>query len=63
MILKALREGLGRVIVFADWATRPKPLSRSPHAQAKVDAAARKLALYESMPAPSASRPVASCIA
>lgn len=47
MILNALREGLGRVIVFADWATRPKPLSRSPQAQAEVDAAARGLSLYQ----------------
>jgi glutaredoxin len=47
MILNALREGLGRVIVFADWATRPKPLSRSLQAQAEVDAAARGLVLYQ----------------
>jgi glutaredoxin len=47
MILKALREGLGRLIVFVDWATRPKPLSRSTQAQGAVDAAARSLALYQ----------------
>jgi glutaredoxin len=47
MIVKALREGLGRVIVFIDWATRPKPLTRSAQAQVEVDAAARGLALYQ----------------
>ena len=47
MIVKALREGLGRVIVFIDWATRPKPMTRTAQAQAEVDAAARDLALYQ----------------
>jgi glutaredoxin len=47
MIVKALREGLGRVIVFIDWATRPKPMTRTAQAQAAVDAAARDLALYQ----------------
>jgi glutaredoxin len=47
MIVKALREGLGRVIVFIDWATRPKPMTRTGQAQAEVDTAARDLALYQ----------------
>ncbi len=27
MLVKALREGLGRLIVFTDYVTRPKPVA------------------------------------
>jgi glutaredoxin len=47
VILKALREGLGRLIVLIDFLTRPKPLQRDPEAQRAVDAAARDLSLYQ----------------
>ncbi len=47
MILNALREGLGRVIVFIDWATRPKPVQRTPEAQRVVATAALDLSLYQ----------------
>ncbi len=47
MILNALREGLGRIIVFIDLVTRPKPLQRSPQAQQEVEAAVRLLSLYQ----------------
>ena len=47
MILKALREGLGRLIVFIDWATRPKPLARSAEEQQAVDQATRGMSLYQ----------------
>ena len=47
MILKALREGLGRAIVFIDLVTRPRPLQRRPADQREVEAAARGLSLYQ----------------
>jgi glutaredoxin len=47
LILNALREGLGRVIVFIDWATRPKPVQRTPDAQRAVATAALDLSLYQ----------------
>jgi glutaredoxin len=47
MILKAVREGLGRLIVFIDWATRPKPLVRSAQEQRAIDQATRVMSLYE----------------
>lgn len=47
MILKAIREGLGRVVVFVDYLLRPKQVQRSETAQRDVEAAAAKLALYQ----------------
>ncbi|WP_295470062.1 glutathione S-transferase N-terminal domain-containing protein [uncultured Pseudomonas sp.] len=47
MLMKALRVGLGQLIVLGDKLTRPAPLKRSTEAQAKVEQAARDLALYQ----------------
>ncbi|HHC74529.1 MAG TPA: glutaredoxin [Thiothrix sp.] len=47
MLLKLLREGLGRVFIFGSWLTLPKPVTRSSDAQQTVDAATQKLALYQ----------------
>ena len=47
MIVKGLRNGLGQLIIFADWLTRPKALQRSAEKQAQVDAATAHLALYQ----------------
>ncbi len=47
MIIKALRIGLGQLIVLLDLLTRPRPLKRSSEAQAAVDRAAAQLALYQ----------------
>jgi glutaredoxin len=47
MLVKALREGLGRLIVFTDYVTRPKPVQRSAAEQARVDAEAAGLSLYQ----------------
>lgn len=47
MILKLLREGLGRTIVIVDHITRPKPLQRSHEDQALVNKAAEALSLYQ----------------
>ena len=47
MIITALREGLGRVVVFVDYITRPTPVQRSPLDQQAVDEAAASLSLYQ----------------
>lgn len=47
MILKLLREGLGRLFVFFDFLTRPKIIERSAKAQAMVDEQAGALSLYQ----------------
>ncbi|WP_061242506.1 glutathione S-transferase N-terminal domain-containing protein [Ectopseudomonas composti] len=47
MLLKALRIGLGQLVVFVDWISRPRKLKRSPEAQADVERATANLALYQ----------------
>ncbi|WP_312931064.1 glutaredoxin [Pseudomonas sp.] len=47
MIVKALRNGLGQLIVFGDWISRPAKRKRDPAAQAQVDEQARHMALYQ----------------
>ncbi|MCU1722245.1 glutathione S-transferase N-terminal domain-containing protein [Pseudomonas sp. 5P_5.1_Bac1] len=47
MIVKALRVGLGQVIVFLDWISRPAKRKRDPAAQARVEQEARGLSLYQ----------------
>ncbi|WP_438282446.1 glutaredoxin family protein [Pseudomonas alabamensis] len=47
MIVKALRVGLGQLIVFGDWISRPAKRKRDPAAQAQVNQAARQLSLYQ----------------
>ncbi|MBA1200719.1 glutaredoxin [Pseudomonas capeferrum] len=47
MIVKALRVGLGQLIVFGDWISRPAKRKRDPAAQARVEEQARGLALYQ----------------
>jgi glutaredoxin len=47
MLMKALRTGLGQVIVVGDLLTRPPRQKRSAEAQAKVVEAARGLSLYQ----------------
>ena len=47
MIVKAIREGLGRLIVFVDFLTRPQPLQRTPEAQRAVEEAVRDISLYQ----------------
>ena len=46
-MIKAVRWVLGQLILFLDWITRPRPMQRSPEAQAAVDARTRELALYQ----------------
>jgi len=47
MLMKALRTGLGQVIVVGDLLTRPPRQKRSAEAQAKVVEAAGGLSLYQ----------------
>ena len=47
MIVKALRVGLGQLIVFGDWISRPAKLKRDPAAQALVEQQAKGLSLYQ----------------
>ncbi|MEN5304377.1 MULTISPECIES: glutathione S-transferase N-terminal domain-containing protein [unclassified Pseudomonas] len=47
MIVKALRVGLGQLIVFGDWISRPAKQKRDVAAQAHVEQEAKGLALYQ----------------
>ncbi|WP_312433756.1 glutaredoxin [Achromobacter sp.] len=47
MLVKALRVGLGQIIVLGDALTRPRPQKRSPQGQAAVNADAATLSLYQ----------------
>ena len=47
MLIKALRIGLGQIIIFLDFITRPRKLKRSPQEQAQIENAAAGLALYQ----------------
>lgn len=47
MIMKAIRIGLGNLIVAGDYISRPPRMKRSAEAQAAVNEAAKHLALYQ----------------
>lgn len=47
MLIKALRIGLGQIIIFLDFITRPRQLKRGQEAQAQVERTAAGLALYQ----------------
>lgn len=47
MLVKALRNGLGNLIIFIDFITRPRKMKRLPEQQAAVEQAASGLALYQ----------------
>lgn len=47
MLIKALRIGLGQLIIFIDFITRPRQIKRSAEAQAVVNQAAASLSLYQ----------------
>lgn len=47
MFVKALRVGLGQMIVLGDALTRPRPQRRSPQGQAAVNTEAASLSLYQ----------------
>jgi glutaredoxin len=47
MLMKALRVGLGQLVILGDWLTRPGKKKRTPEAQAAVEAQAKDLTLYQ----------------
>jgi len=47
MLLKLLREGLGRLIVFINFVTQPKMIQRTDAEQQAAEEKARKLSLYQ----------------
>ncbi|MEE5056360.1 glutathione S-transferase N-terminal domain-containing protein [Pseudomonas alliivorans] len=47
MFMKALRVGLGQLVIGIDFLTRPSKKKRDPAAQAAVDQSARNLTLYQ----------------
>ena len=47
MFMKALRVGLGQLVIGIDFLTRPSKKKRDPAAQAAVDQSARDLTLYQ----------------
>jgi glutaredoxin len=47
MLIKALRIGLGQIIVLGDAITRPRPQQRSPQGQATITQEAAGLSLYQ----------------
>src|SRR5690554_4954295 len=47
MIVNALRNGIGNALACAEQLTRPPKMHREPALQARVDAQAAKLALYQ----------------
>lgn len=47
MLLKLVREGLGRLFVFFDWISRPAPMKRDAEDQQKVALQMESLALYQ----------------
>jgi glutaredoxin len=47
MLMKALRVGLGQLVVAGDLLTRPRKRQRTATAQAEVDRAAEGLSLYQ----------------
>lgn len=47
MLVKGLRNGLGMVIVFANWLTLPRQIRRPAGQQAEIDKQAEQLKLYQ----------------
>ncbi|TDV71929.1 glutathione S-transferase N-terminal domain-containing protein [Pseudomonas sp. LP_7_YM] len=47
MLMKALRVGLGQVVILVDFLTRPGKKKRTPQDQAAVEASAKDLTLYQ----------------
>ena len=47
LILKALREGLGRLVIFVDWIFSPPRIERNDEDQAKIDQQTKDIKLYQ----------------
>ncbi|MCP8898128.1 glutathione S-transferase N-terminal domain-containing protein [Gilvimarinus xylanilyticus] len=46
-LVKLLREGLGGIIAFISWITRPRKLKRTPESQTAVENELQNFALYQ----------------
>ena len=46
-IFKPIRWVLGQIIIFVDWLTRPKPITRPADTQAEVDKQTGSMVLYQ----------------
>jgi|SRR5690554_2106554 len=47
LLVKLLREGLGRMIAFISWITRPRKLKRTPEEQAQIEEQLKGFSLYQ----------------
>ena len=47
MVVKLLREGLGRVVIIIDWLTQPKKMQRDAAHQSRVNEAVKGMYLYQ----------------
>ncbi len=47
MLLKLLRNGLGGIIIFVDWITRPAKMERTPEQQVMVENELKDMTLYQ----------------
>ena len=47
MLLKLLREGLGRIVLAIDWLTRPTPIKRDEETQRLVEQELEGMVLYQ----------------
>lgn len=47
MLLKLVREGLGRLIIFISWLFRPTQIMRNPEQQASVNEQLKTMSLYQ----------------
>lgn len=47
MLLKLLREGLGRIIIFVDWMIQPQKIERDPELQEIVNKQVQDMTLYQ----------------
>lgn len=47
LLLKIVRNGLGQMIIFIDYLTRPQPMTRSDHLQRVVDELSEDMSLYQ----------------
>ena len=46
-IFKSIRWALGQLIIFIDWATRPKPVERAGGVQKEIDQQTKNIVLYQ----------------
>jgi len=47
LLLKPLREGLGRIVIFVDWVFSPRKTKRNDETQAKIDQQTKDIKLYQ----------------